>query len=143
MTEENLSDDLYLKMLSAGFSDFKKPIVHMGLENSPENFQKISGNSRFTDLNTLSCNTNDPEIKVSVKNIKSDKYLLQFQNNNPSQSRTIKISIEHDSIKFSNKLIYYARDLSNGRAYRWSGKTNDVFLDKGQTKLQLLVELKN
>jgi len=115
----------------------------MGLENSTEKFQKISENSRSTDLNTLSCNTNDPEIKVSVKNIKSDKYLLQFQNNNPSQSRTIKISIEHDSIKFSNKLIYYARDLSNGRAYRWSGKTNDVFLDKGQTKLQLLVELKN
>ena len=143
VTEENLSDDLYLKMLSAGFSDFKKPIVHMGLENSPEKFQKISENSRSTDLKTLSCNTNDPEIKVSVKNIKSDKYLLQFQNNNPSQSRTIKISIEHDSIKFSNKLIYYARDLSNGRAYRWSGKTNDVFLDKGQTKLQLLVELKN
>ena len=104
---------------------------------------KISKPIQSTELNTLTCKTDDPEIKVSVKNLKSDKYLLHFQNQNPSKPKVIKISIEHESIQFSNKLIYYVRDLSNARAYRWSGKSNDIFLEKGQTELQLLVELNN
>ena len=143
ITEENLSDDLYQKMLSAGFSDFKKPIFNFGLKNSNIKKSKISKPIQSTELNTLTCKTDDPEIKVSVKNLKSDKYLLHFQNQNPSKSKVIKISIEHESIQFSNKLIYYVRDLSNARAYRWSGKSNDIFLEKGQTELQLLVELNN
>ena len=105
ITEENLSDDLYQKMLSAGFSDFKKPIFNFGLKNSNKKKSKISKPIQSTELNTLTCKTDDPEIKVSVKNLKSDKYLLHFQNQNPSKPKVIKISIEHESIQFSNKLI--------------------------------------
>lgn len=143
ITEENLSDDLYHKMLSAGFSDFKKPIVNIGSKTSNKKISKISQPIQSTELNTLACKTDDPEIKVSVKKLTNEKYLLNLQNENSSKPRTIKISIEHESIRFSNKLIYYARDLSNARAYRWSGKSNDIFLEKGRTELQLLVELNN
>ena len=143
ITEENLSDDLYHKMLSAGFSDFKKPIVNIGSKTSSKKISKISKPSQSTELNILACKTDDPEIKVSVKELTNAKFILNFQNENSSKPRTIKISIEHESIQFSNKLIYYARDLSNARAYRWSGKSNDIFLEKGQTELQLLVELNN
>ena len=41
------------------------------------------------------------------------------------------------------ELIYYARDLSNGNAYRWSGESNEIFLRKGQGKLQFLIEFNN
>ena len=130
-------------MLSAGFSDFKKPIVNIGSKTSNKEISKISQPIQSTELNTLACKTDDPEIKVIVKKLTNAKFLLNLQNENSSKPRTIKISIEHESIRFSNKLIYYARDLSNARAYRWSGKSNDIFLEKGQTELQLLVELNN
>ena len=142
VTDERLPDDFHNRMISAGFSNFETDLINKEL--TFDQHQPLVDRAHDTKISEdLECTTEDKNIFIKTKRLSTDQYLLKIDNKDPSNSRSVMISINHKSIELSNELIYYARDLSNGNAYRWSGESNEIFLRKGQGKLQFLIEFNN
>ena len=142
VTDEILSDESHKKMISAGFSDFEKKQISDQIQHLGNQLLiKKPDNSKSTDI--IECTSDDDDITTNVEKITTRAFLLNIKNEISSPSRSINVFIKHKEIDLSDGFIYYARDLSNGRAYRWSGNSNEVFIKKGQDKIQLLIEIKN
>ena len=129
-------------MISAGFSDFEKKEISDQIQHLGNQLLiKKPDNSKSTDI--IECTSDDDDITTNVEKITTRAFLLNIKNEISSPSRSINVFIKHKEIDLSDGFIYYARDLSNGRAYRWSGNSNEVFIKKGQDKIQLLIEIKD
>ena len=129
-------------MISAGFSNFETDLINKEL--TFDQHQPLVDRAHDTKISEdLECSTEDKNIVIKTKRLSTDQYLLNIDNKDSLNSRSVMISIIHKSIELSNELIYYARDLFNGNAYRWSRESNEIFLRKGQEKLQILIEFNN
>ena len=129
-------------MISAGFSNFGTDLINKEL--TFDQHQPLVDKANDTKISEdLECTTEDKNIVIKTKKLSTDQYLLNIDNKDSSNSRSVMIRINHKSIELSNELIYYARDLSNGNAYRWSGESNEVFLRTGQENLQFLIQFNN
>ena len=126
-------------MISAGFR-FEKQISDQIQHLGNQLLIKKPDNSKSTDI--IECTSDDDDITTNAEII-TRAFLLNIKNEISSPSRSINVFIKHKEIDLSDGFIYYARDLSNGRAYRWSGNSNEVFIKKGQDKIQLLIEIKD
>ena len=142
VTEEKLSNDFHNRMISAGFSNFETNLIDKGLTFAHDQSTIDKAHDRKSS-EEIECTTKDENIDIKTEKLSTDKYLLKIDNKDPSNSRSVMISIKHKSIELSNEIIYYARDLANGNAYRWSGESNEIFLGTGQKHLQFLIEFNN